>query len=69
MKSSSARDEEMGSQEEVEEEEEEGEKYIFCMTWIELGLGLLISAAWICTSPVRFLRHADMKITINQPER
>lgn len=44
----------MGSQEEEEEEEEEGEKYIFCMTWIELGLGLLISAAWICTSPLPF---------------
>jgi hypothetical protein len=39
-------------EEDVEHEEvEEGrEKCIFCMTWIELGLGLLLLAAWTCTS-------------------
>jgi hypothetical protein len=39
-------------EEDVEDEDvEEGrEKYIFSMTWIELGLGLLLLAAWSCTS-------------------
>jgi hypothetical protein len=36
---------------EDEDEEEDGERYIFCMTWIELGFGLVLLAFWTCTSP------------------
>jgi hypothetical protein len=39
-----------------DDDEEDGERYIFCMTWIELGFGLCLLAFWTCTSFLHFER-------------
>lgn len=40
-----------GAEGDDEEEDEEGEVLVFCQTGVELGLGLLMLAAWACKLP------------------